>query len=76
MSDLCINCKERPIEIKKRKLCKKCYQQKYISIHKKQVVWPLDSFEIGEDIKTEVKKHPRYKKYIKDEAAKVVKKIK
>lgn len=75
MTELCISCKERPIKIKKRGLCKQCYQQKYQNMRKGSL-WPLDSLEVAEDIKKEVKKHPRYKKFIKDEAAKVVKKIK
>jgi len=27
MENICIKCKEEPVFIKKRKLCRKCYQQ-------------------------------------------------
>lgn len=34
MEDLCIQCRKRPIYVKKRGLCRKCYAQVYNRVHK------------------------------------------
>lgn len=74
-TELCIKCKTRPIYIKKRKLCKLCYQHAYKDIKKVQVPWPLDVSEIAEDIKEQIKKSSEYKNYIKKRAKKTIKNL-
>jgi len=74
-TELCIKCNDRPVEIYKRNLCKKCYQMIYRSVKKSRVVWPLDEIEVAEDIKKEIKKRPEYKTYIKKQADEVIKNI-
>ena len=39
MSDLCIKCDERPVFIKKRQLCSRCYQRAYLGLIKKEKTW-------------------------------------
>ena len=72
---LCINCGIEPIYIQKRKLCMKCYQKKYKEIRSKVVTWPVEEAEVEQDIKAGVKKHPKYKQYIKEQVEEVVKNL-
>ena len=71
MTELCIICKERPVAIKKRKLCSRCYGRHYSS-QKGKVIWPISNEVIHSDIQNEVRKNPEYKKYIKNQANEAV----
>ena len=72
MSELCVICNERPIAIKKRKLCSRCYGKHYVN-QKGKILWPISDEVIHSDIQKEVQKNPTYKKYIKSQANESVK---